>query len=91
MAKIIPFPKRRATGSWDADMRIHNPETCTKVARRIACDACGYPACEARYLSESEWRSAQTAAPRCHDDVTFMWLDEAMSLTDGLNKPEGEL
>jgi len=33
----------------------HNPTDCALVAHRIACYACGYPACEARYTSVEEF------------------------------------
>ena len=33
---------------------LHNAVNCPRVALRLVCDDCGYPASEARYLDESE-------------------------------------
>ena len=33
---------------------LHNAAKCPRVALRLICDDCGYPASEARYLDESE-------------------------------------
>lgn len=91
MGEVIPF--RRASGSWGDDLRIHNPDTCTKVARRIACEACGYPQSEARFATEAEYRAFISQPPTCHDDVTFEWFENRdaaeLHTIDSDNDPNG--
>lgn len=36
----------------------HRAAACPLVARRIACDECGYPASEALYADVTEWAMA---------------------------------
>jgi len=52
LSPVLSCPKRTLTMAIE-----HNATECALVAHRIACYACGYPACEARYNSveEFEW------------------------------------
>lgn len=59
MGKVIPFERRaKPSGSWDADMRVHSRDTCTKRKQLIVCEACEYGTAQgALFADEADYKA----------------------------------